>query len=434
MEINAIIQQLVSGINYYEKLPCIKVNGSELFETDNKYIHKDSRRLKELNIINPLKKIMTDSNLTDNLDYSSLGVTISKSVNQLGISAVSKKYILFVSQYLRKKKNLTSYISVAELVKNFIQSNEMSDDDLYSFQCCVNDYFHLNLYLFAHNKLKQLYLKAKNMCNNLYDCLCTDNASFVSNDNIQLNQFCEKTPITFIVINDYLNERGHKYTKALSSAIVDFCELYVNIENVDDLTKNAINKILDILEDCNQNYFFKLVEPLNDINKNIEIITADLENYIKTKSKGNERTIKRVKKIIDAFENAESFLLCDYIEISTRFFIKYLSSLIYEHYFNFYSIFKMNAFCIGCNFNELAEYLWNNPHDADEIYMRIQNKLKDQDFICIDFTEKSLDIPDFDEADFTACKLITNISFIYPCTKENSIYNTIEETLKDGKK
>ena len=65
--------------------------------------------------------------------------------------------------------------------------------------------------------------------------------------------------------------------------------------------------------------------------------------------------------------------------------------------------------------------------------MLIQNKLKDHNFICTDFTEKSLDIPDFDEADFTACKLITNMSFIYPFSDEKSIYNITEKTLKDGK-
>lgn len=81
----------------------------------------------------------------------------------------------------------------------------------------------------------------------------------------------------------------------------------------------------------------------------------------------------------------------------------------------------------------MAEYIWNNPQNTDEIYMRMQNKLKDQNFICTDFTEKALDIPAFDEEDVAVCKLVSNISFIYPCTNEKIIYNTIEKIIKDGK-
>ena len=100
MGIETILKQHISSIKYYENLPCILVNGSQLFETDDKYIHKDLKRLNELNIINPLKKIMTDDNLTDKLNYSSLGVTVSKAINQFEISAVSKKYILFIFLFL----------------------------------------------------------------------------------------------------------------------------------------------------------------------------------------------------------------------------------------------------------------------------------------------------------------------------------------------
>lgn len=93
----------------------------------------------------------------------------------------------------------------------------------------------------------------------------------------------------------------------------------------------------------------------------------------------------------------------------------------------------MNDFCTSNAFNELAEYIWNNPLDADDIYKRIQNKLKDQNFICNDFTKKAFDISAFDAEDFAVCKLVSNIPFIYACADENVIYNILENTIKDEK-
>lgn len=426
MEIEMIIQQLVSSIRYYEKLPCIKVNGSDLFETNNKYIHKDSRRLNELNIINPLKKIMTDSNLTDKLDYSSLGVTISKSVNQFEISAVSKKYILFISKYIRNKKNLTDYISIVAFIQEFIQKNYMPENELYVFSYCINKYFYTSLHLFVHNKMKTLYLESKFATDKLYQCLIEDEDINIENE--QLNDFAKKYIVTYSVINDYLNNLRHNYTKALCNAIADFFRLYVNIDKIDSKTQDALNKILDILENCDD--FFKIHAHLKDINENTNIIVDNLKHYTEDKDK---KTVKRTENIIARFKNADSLLICNKEKISALFFNKYLASLIYDNYSKFYSIFKMNDFCTSNAFNELAEYIWNNPLDADDIYKRIQNKLKDQNFICNDFTKKAFDISAFDEEDFAVCKLVSNISFIYACVDENVIYNILENTIKDEK-
>ena len=120
-------------------------------------------------------------------------------------------------------------------------------------------------------------------------------------------------------------------------------------------------------------------------------------------------------------------------QILILFFNKYLASLIYQNYFKLYSIFKINDFCVGSNFNELEEYIWNNPYDTDEIYEYIQKNLKDQKFTSIDFTEKTLKIPDFDDIDILVCKILSGINFAYPCVDEKLIYITVNEVTKEGK-
>ena len=187
MGIETILKQHISSIKYYENLPCILVNGSQLFETDDKYIHKDLKRLNELNIINPLKKIMTDDNLTDKLNYSSLGVTVSKAINQFEISAVSKKYILFISEYIREQKNLTDYISIAEFIRGFIHKSDLTEKELNIFSYCINKYFHTNLHLFVHNKMKVLYLESISVTEELYQCLKEDEGFNLENK--RLNDF-----------------------------------------------------------------------------------------------------------------------------------------------------------------------------------------------------------------------------------------------------
>ena len=425
MGIETILKQHISSIKYYENLPCILVNGSQLFETDDKYIHKDLKRLNELNIINPLKKIMTDDNLTDKLNYSSLGVTVSKAINQFEISAVSKKYILFISEYIREQKNLTDYISIAEFIRGFIHKSDMTEKELNIFSYCINKYFHTNLHLFVHNKMKVLYLESISVTEELYQCLKEDEGFNLENK--RLNDFTQKHNQTYTIINDYLNVLSYTYTKSLNSAIVDLLKLYVNPDKADVKTQKAINKILDVLENCND--FFKIHAQLDDINENIDIIVDDLRKYTKNK---NEKIIKRSENIIAAFKDATSLLICKK-QILILFFNKYLASLIYQNYFKLYSIFKINDFCVGSNFNELEEYIWNNPYDTDEIYEYIQKNLKDQKFTSIDFTEKTLKIPDFDDIDILVCKILSGINFAYPCVNEKLIYITVNEVTKEGK-
>ena len=204
MGINAVIQQLVSSIKHYENLPYIKVNGSELFETDNKYMDKKEKRNNVLNIINPLKKIMNDSNLTGNLDCSLLGVTVSKPVNQLEISSVSKKYILFISEYIRNIKDLTDYISITEFIRGFMQKNNMTENEKYLFSYCINKHFYTSLFLFVHEKKKSLYLEAVSVTEELHQCLQEDKG--INIENKKLNDFAKKHNITYGVINDYLND------------------------------------------------------------------------------------------------------------------------------------------------------------------------------------------------------------------------------------
>ena len=426
MGINAVIQQLVSSIKHYENLPYIKVNGSELFETDNKYMDKKEKRNNVLNIINPLKKIMNDSNLTGNLDYSLLGVTVSKPVNQLEISSVSKKYILFISEYIRNIKDLTDYISITEFIRGFMQKNNMTENEKYLFSYCINKHFYTSLFLFVHEKKKSLYLEAVSVTEELHQCLQEDKG--INIENKKLNDFAKKHNITYGVINDYLNDLNHKYTKSLSHAIVTLLELYVNPEKIDIKTQEAINKILDILETCDN--FFRTHDSLDDINENIDIIVDDLKHYTENKK---EKTVKRTENIIARFKDTDSLLMCDKEKISTLFFYKCITLLIYQNYFKFYSIFKMNDFCTSSNFNELAEYIWNNPYDTDDIYEYIQKELKDQDFICTDFTETALKIPDFDDTDIAVCKLLSGINFTYPCVDEKLIYITVSEVTKEGK-
>ena len=347
MGIETILKQHISSIKYYENLPCILVNGSQLFETDDKYIHKDLKRLNELNIINPLKKIMTDDNLTDKLNYSSLGVTVSKAINQFEISAVSKKYILFISEYIREQKNLTDYISIAEFIRGFIHKSDMTEKELNIFSYCINKYFHTNLHLFVHNKMKVLYLESISVTEELYQCLKEDEGFNLENK--RLNDFTKKHNQTYTIINDYLNVLSYTYTKSLNSAIVDLLKLYVNPDKADVKTQKAINKILDVLENCND--FFKIHAQLDDINENIDIIVDDLRKYTKNK---NEKIIKRSENIIAAFKDATSLLICKK-QILILFFNKYLASLIYQNYFKLYSIFKINDFCVGSNFKELEE-------------------------------------------------------------------------------
>jgi len=97
MEIDTIVQELLSSIKYYEGLPCVTVTSSDLYNAVE--ILKKTKLIKNdtFNILNPLKKIMVDSNLTDDFKHSYLGITISKSYNKFEITAPSMKYILFIS-------------------------------------------------------------------------------------------------------------------------------------------------------------------------------------------------------------------------------------------------------------------------------------------------------------------------------------------------
>ena len=273
--------------------------------------------------------------------------------------------------------------------------------------------------------MKVLYLESISVTEELYQCLKEDEGFNLENK--RLNDFTQKHNQTYTIINDYLNVLSYTYTKSLNSAIVDLLKLYVNPDKADVKTQKAINKILDALENCND--FFKIHAQLDDINENIDIIIDDLRKYTKNK---NEKIIKRSENIIAAFKDATSLLICKK-QILILFFNKYLASLIYQNYFKLYSIFKINDFCVGSNFNELEEYIWNNPYDTDEIYEYIQKNLKDQKFTSIDFTEKTLKIPDFDDIDILVCKILSGINFAYPCVDEKLIYITVNEVTKEGK-
>ena len=97
-KIKLIVEKLADSVAYYEDFPDITVNGSNIVNS-NKYVHPDIKRSAELQVLNPLKKLMINDNLTDNFKYSALGITISKEETRFEVTSCSKEYILFISAF-----------------------------------------------------------------------------------------------------------------------------------------------------------------------------------------------------------------------------------------------------------------------------------------------------------------------------------------------
>ena len=94
-----------------------------------------------------------------------------------------------------------------------------------------------------------------------------------------------------------------EYTHYLISAIIDFLHLYINPEKIDIPTKNAANKILDILEQ-NDDYYM-ILNNRNKINAFVKIITDNLKEY---PTKNNERTKNKINNIINKLNKTNSLL------------------------------------------------------------------------------------------------------------------------------
>ena len=405
--IKPIIENLADSITYYEGISNITVNGANIVES-NKYVHKDTKRNNELHVLNPLKKLMIDDNLTDNFKHSQFGITISKLENQFEITACSKKYILFVSDFLRNEKHLTDYISITQFIQEFINKNNIEKEDLQSFVYNINKYFYINFYLFIHNKMKQLYL----------DCI-SETKEFYSfiNKHITPDDF-----LTQRTLQDFHQNIVAKYKKHLIGAIIDFIHLYMNLEKIDIPTQNAANKILDILEHNDDYYMI-----LNNRDKINGLLTTIINNLEEYPTKNNERTKNKINNIINKLNNANSLLDINKDELLLLFFKKYLTSKLSENHPRFYSVFKLTDISKGHGFEIIAEYIWNNPLHTEEIlnyynnYSRKKSKLK-----------QSFETYDFDNLDKIICDIICAIDYTFPTTTEEYIKNKLDEIFSNS--
>ena len=140
-KIKLIVEKLADSVAYYEDFPDITVNGSNIVNS-NKYVHPDIKRSAELQVLNPLKKLMINENLTDNFKYSALGIKISKEETRFEVISCSREYILFISEFLRKKGHLTDYISITQFIQEFINKINVNENVLSSFVYNINKYFY----------------------------------------------------------------------------------------------------------------------------------------------------------------------------------------------------------------------------------------------------------------------------------------------------
>ena len=409
-KIKLIVEKLADSVAYYEDSPDITVNGSNIVNS-NKYVHPDIKRSAELQVLNPLKKLMINDNLTDNFKYSVLGITISKEETRFEVTSCSREYMLFISEFLRNKRHLTDYISITQFIQDFINKINVNEDVLSSFDYNINKYFYINFYLFIHNKMKELYLdtvsKTKQFHKYLVEHITPDDSLMQQ----ALQVFCQN-----IVA---------EYTHYLISAIIDFLHLYINPEKIDIPTQNAINEILDILEQ-NDDYYM-LLNNRNTINTLLKTITDNLEKY---PTKNNKRTENKINNIIDKLNNANSLLDIDKDELLNSFFKNYLASKISESYPKFHSVFKLIDMSKGYGFNLIAEYIWNNPHQTDEIlnhytdYLHKKAKKSKTELVHKSYV--------FDGSDKIICNIICAIDYTFPTTTEDYIKDKLGQILSNS--
>ena len=112
------------------------------------------------------------------------------------------------------------------------------------------------------------------------------------------------------------------------------------------------------------------------------------------------------------------------------FFKKFLTSKISESYPKFHSVFKLTDISKGYGFNLIAEYIWNNPLQTDEILNHYTDYLhKEAKKSKIELVHNPYD---FDDSDKIICNILCGIDYTFPTTTEDYIRDKLNQILSDS--